>query len=314
MPLAILLSLFISSVVTAQSLPAYRSISPVMASRSALGFQPVLPAGSAWHGAFRVDYGNVLESQTRPGADILLDGELMRLELTVSRSFGRWFVQGALPVESAQRGKLDGFLNWWHGVFGFNEAVREARPEGLYEYFISLPDESAVTHDQGGLALGDLRLAAGLRHSPHWQTTLAIALPTNGRPEGWGLETVALGVTTTARADLAKDRLMWEGSLGAGYTAATGSFSAYQRTAFLSASSGFRLRVIGQQSVYANLMFHSAAWHDTTLPGLDNQDLSLDFGFLLKAGNGPEILAGMVEDPYPFGPAVDLVLRLGVRW
>lgn len=303
-----------STVLSAQGLPAYRSISPIMASRSALGFQPVVASGSGWHGSFRLDYGNVLESQTRPGADIVLDGELMRLDLTLSRSFGRWFVQGSLPAESAQRGKLDGFINWWHGVFGFNESVREARPKGLYEYFIALPDRGEVFRDQGGLALGDLRLAVGLHHTPNWQTVLVAALPTNGRPAGWGLETVALGVTTTARAELAKNRLVWEGSLGAGYTPIAGALAEYQRTTFVNASAGLRLRVIGQQSVYGNLIFHSSAWHDTTLPALDNQEVSLDFGFLLKPGNGPEIIAGMVEDPYPFGPAVDLVLRLGVRW
>jgi len=303
-----------SGTLHAQSLPAYRSISPIIASRSALGFQPIVAEGGGWHGSLRLDYGNVLESQTRPGADIVLDGELMRLDLTLSKSLGRWFVQGALPLESAQRGKLDGFINWWHGVFGFNESVREARTKGLYEYFISLPDSSVVNRDQGGLALGDLQLSVGLHHSRDWQTVLVAALPTNGRPAGWGLETVALAVTTTGRIELAKNRLHWEGSLGAGYTPTAGALAEYQRTAFVNASAGLRLRVIGQQSVYGNLIFHSSAWHDTTLPALDNQEVSLDFGFLLKPGNGPEILAGMIEDPYPFGPAVDLVLRLGVRW
>lgn len=298
----------------AQGLPEYRSLSPIMASRTALGFQPVLPEGRGWHGSFRLDYGNVLESQSRPHAELVLDGELMRLELALAHSWGRWFVQGALPLQSAQRGKLDGFINWWHGVFGFNESVREARTKNQYEYTLSLPDSTAVDRDQGGVALGDARLSLGLRHSRNWQTVFVAALPTNGRPEGWGLQAVALGITTTARAEIAKDRLLWEGSFGLGYTPTAGRLPEYQRTTFVSASAGLRLRVIGQQSVYGNLMFHSSAWHDTTLPALDNQELSLDFGFLLKPGNGPEILAGMVEDPYPFGPAVDLVLRLGVRW
>jgi len=82
----------------------------------------------------------------------------------------------------------------------------------------------------------------------------------------------------------------------------------------VNASAGLRLRVIGQQSVYGNFMVHSAAWRNTTLPALDGADVSLDFGFLLKPGNGPEIILGMVEDPYAFGPAVDMVLRAGVRW
>ena len=298
----------------AQWLPAYRPLSPIMASRSALGFQPIMTADSGWHGGFQFDYGNVLEQQTRPSANLVLDGELMRAELTVGRSFGRWFAQGALPLESAQRGGLDGFINWWHGVFGFDEAVREARPEGVYEYFVALADSDSLFREQGGLALGDARLTLGFHHSENWQTAFVVSLPTNGRPAGWGLGAVALGVTTTARAQLVKDRLFWEGSLGAGYTPTSGDLSEYQRTTFANASAGLRLRVIGQQSVYTNLLVHTAAWRNTTLPALDNADVSLDFGFLLKPGNGPELVLGMVEDPYPFGPAVDLVLRLGVRW
>jgi len=312
--LGLLLLTLASGPLQAQSLPAWRSISPVMASRSALGFQSIVPEASGWHGSFQFDYGNVLEQQTRQNADIVLDGELMRAELTLSRSFGRWFVQGALPVESAQRGKLDGFINWWHGVFGFNETVRETRPEGLYEYLMALPDQDSVSWDQGGAALGDARVTVGLHHSPNWQTMLVASLPTNGRPDGWGLQTVALGLSTTGRVELARDRLYGEGSLGVGYTPAAGRLREHQRTTFVNASAGLRLRVVGQQSVYTNLLFHTAAWQNTTLPALDNQDVSLDFGFLLRPGNGPEIVLGMVEDPYAFGPAVDLVLRLGVRW
>ena len=299
---------------SAQWLPAYRPISPIMASRSALGFQPVVAPDSGWHGSFQLDYGNVLEQQTRPNADLVLDGELMRAELVIGRSFGRWFAQGAVPVESAQRGGLDGFINWWHGIFGFDEAVREARPEGLYEYLIALSGNDSLFRDQGGLALGDARLTAGFHHSPNWQTALIVSLPTNGRPDGWGLQAVALGLTTTARVELARDRLYGEGSFGVGYTPTSGDLSEYQRTTFVNGSAGLRLRVLGQQSIYTNLMVHSAAWRNTTLPALDNADVSLDFGFLLKPGNGPEIILGMVEDPYPFGPAVDLVLRAGVRW
>ena len=298
----------------AQWLPAYRSISPIMASRSALGFQPIVASDSRWHGGFQFDYGNVLEQQTRPHADLVLDGELMRAELTLGRSFGRWFTQGALSLESAQRGKLDGFINWWHGVFGFSEAVREARPEGLYEYLIALSDTDSLFREQGGLALGDARITVGYQHARNWQTSLIVSLPTNGRPTGWGLQTIALGLTTTGRAELAKTRLFWEGSLGLGYTPTSGDLSEYQRTTFVNGSSGFRLRLIGQQAIYGNLILHSAAWKSTTLPALDKLDVSLDFGFLLKPGNGPEIILGMVEDPYPFGPAVDMVLRAGMRW
>jgi hypothetical protein len=48
---------------------------------------------------------------------------------------------------------------------------------------------------------------------------------------------------------------------------------------------------------------------------MDAGDVSLDAGLLLRPSDGgPELVAGVVEDVYSVGPAVDLVIRLGVRW
>ncbi|HEX9894328.1 MAG TPA: DUF3187 family protein [Gemmatimonadales bacterium] len=297
-----------------QGLPAYRPINPAITSRSALGFDPVGETRKGWQTAIRVDYGNVLEAQTRSVADYLLDAELSRINLSIGRTQGRWHLQGDLPLESAQSGALDPFITWWHGVFGFDEGRRDERPENQYEYFIQFPDQVRVVRPLPGTSLGDLRISAGYRHGADWMTTLIAAFPTNTRPDGWGLEAVAMGLQTAARRWLVPDRLGWEGSAGLGYSPRAGSLARWQRTWFASASSGLRWRFWGRQSVYSNLLFHTGAWRGTTLQSLDRPDLSLDFGFLLKAGDGPEILAGMVEDLYPFGPAVDLVLRLGVRW
>jgi hypothetical protein len=261
-----------------------------------------------------MDYGNVLEAQTRLDADYLFDAEVMRVDLAVARVVGPWRLQGTIGVESAQSGALDPFINWWHGIFGFQEGRREERPENEYTYFIEFPDQSRIARPLPGTALGDLRLAASYRHTPDWQTTLVLALPTNGRPDGWGLETVALGAETALRATLIPDRLTWEGSGGIGYTPRAGSLARWQRTWVAAASSGVRLRFWGRQSAYTNLFFHTGPWRGTTLSALGGPDFSIDFGFLFQAGDGPEILAGMVEDLYPYGPAIDLTLRLGVRW
>lgn len=299
---------------SAQGLPAWRPVNPAIASRSTLGFEPVAPVDRGWHAAVAFDYGNVLEAQTRTTADYILDAELARFEVSVGHGFGRWFVSGSLPVASAQAGGLDPFITWWHGVFGFEEARRDERANNLYEYFIEFPNDARVTRPAGGLGLGDLRLTVGVHHTTNVQTVLIASLPTGSRPDGWGLDAPSLGVTTTWRSYLVPDRLTYEGSAGLAHTARSGDLASYQRTVFASGSSGFRLRFLGQQWAYANVLFHTGAWRNTTLPALDNPDLSLDFGFLLKPGNGPEIVAGMVEDLYPYGPAVDLVFRLGVRW
>jgi hypothetical protein len=246
---------------------------------------------------------------------LVIDGELTRLDLAVSRELGsRWFVAARVPVEAADGGFLDGFVDWWHGIFGFDEVIRQQRPSNVYEYRVALPDGSGLAWDQGTVGLGDIRLTGGIRHTPGWQTALTLALPTSTRPDGYRIGAVGAGVTTTYRGRLRWDRLSYEGSLGLGYTPAHGALADRQKTWFAMASSGARWRAIGQQSVYANLFFHSGAYRDTQLSSLSAADFSLDFGFLLKPGGGPEVLLGLTEDLYVFGPAVDMTFRLGLRW
>ncbi|HEX9164674.1 MAG TPA: DUF3187 family protein [Gemmatimonadales bacterium] len=300
----------------AQELPALRPINPIISSRSALGFTPVVPRGSGWSFGITMDHGNVIEAQERPPERIVIDGELTRLDLALSRELGpRWFVAARVPIEAADGGFLDGFVDWWHGLFGFDEVVREERPSNVYEYSLGLPDSSLIVRDAGQPGLGDIHLMAGFRHTPGWQTAVTVALPTSTRPVGFQLGTVAVAATTTWRSRLKWDRLTYEGSLGLGYTPSEGDLADRQRRWFAQASSGLRWRALGLQSVYANLYYHSGAYHDTELSMLSASDLSLDFGFLLKPGaGGPEILAGLTEDLYVFGPAVDMVFRLGIRW
>jgi hypothetical protein len=316
-PIALLwlLALGAASPLTAQGLPAYRPLNPVIGARSALGFVPVVPRGSGWQFGVVIDHSNVIESQERPPEQLVIDGELTRLELAVSRELGsRWFVAARLPVEAADGGFLDGFVDWWHGVFGFDEAIREKRPNDVYEYSVRLPDGSGAAWDHGSVGLGDIRLSTGIRHAPGWQTALTLALPTSTRPEGYRIGTLGAGVTTTYRGRLRSDRLTYEGSLGLGYTPEYGALADRQQRWFAMASSGLRWRAVGQQSVYANFFFHSGAYRDTQLSSLSAPDVSMDFGLLLKPGAGPEILLGLTEDLYVFGPAVDMTFRLGLRW
>lgn len=299
---------------TGQGLPALRPVNPVMSSRSILGFEPLVVATAGWSVALGVDHGNVREVQDRPGESLLVDGEFTRVELGITRVVGaRGFVIARIPVERSGAGFLDGFVDWWHEVFALEKIVNDTRPNDVYAYRVRSPDGEVRDWEAGRLALGDLRLGAGFRHRPDWQTVLTVALPTSGRPEGYRLGTAALAVTTTAGAQLRTDRLRWEGSAGVGYTPAAGPLRAWQREWFGLLSSGVRWRVVGQQAVYANVLLQSGPLRDTQLSMLGGEDLTLDFGFLLRPAHGPEILVAMTEDLYPGGPSPDFVFRLGVR-
>jgi hypothetical protein len=302
-----------SPAVKAQGLPAYSPINPVAESRTALGFEPYrTPRLGGWSLGLSLDYGSAIELALEPRADYTLDAELLRLRLRVARDLSpSVFLMADVAAQGSYAGFLDGFLNWYHDLIGIKLAAREERPNDAFLYRLDLPDGVDRTRRPSDLFLGDARLAAGLRLGPHLQTLALVTLPTATGPVGYGRGVPAAGLITTVRAPLAEP-LIYEGSLGLGYTPTHGDLEPYQRTTFVSGSSGLRWRFWGRQSLYANLFYHSPYYHDTTIHPLDRRELSLDFGWMLATNGGKEWRIGMTEDMEPNGPAIDIVFRLGV--
>ena len=83
-------------------------------------------------------------------------------------------------------------------------------------------------------------------------------------------------------------RWTYEGSFGLGYTPRhEDDLRQFQLTFLQSLSSGFRYRFAGKQAVFVNLFYQSANYEATTLRALDQRELTLDYGFLLRAKKGP---------------------------
>lgn len=309
----LILSCLLSRPARAQGLPSYAPINPVADSRTTLGFEPYrAPQPGRWSLGLALDYASSIEYFTASRADYVLDAELLRLRLRVARDLSpSAFVMADVAVQGSYAGFLDGFLDWYHNLLGITLEARELRPENEFLYQMVLPDRAVRTRDPSNLFLGDVRLAAGLRHGAHFQALATLTLPTSTGPAGYGRGVVGGGVIATVRAPLAKP-LLYEGSVGVGYTPTHGDLTAYQHTTFASASSGLRWRFWGRQSLYANLFYHTPYYHHTTIPSLDRRELSLDFGWILATRSGREWRIGMTEDLEPSGPAVDLVFRLGV--
>jgi hypothetical protein len=299
----------------AQGLPGLAPVNPVAASRSGLSFEPYRDyRPGRWSVQLGLDYGSAIESNTYPAATYLLDTELLRLRAGVTRDLGpRAFVLLDGELAGAYGGFLDEFLDWYHGVLGIEMPEREERPFNDFLYAVALPDGPSAARRASDLYLGDLRVGVGYRILPVLQSIIAVTLPTATGPEGYGRGVASLNLLNTVRAPL-NPRLIYEGSLSAGYTASHGTFSEVQRELLLAASSGLRLRFWGRQSVYGNLFYHSPYYEETSLPSLDRRELSFDFGWLLTTGGGTEWRLGMTEDLEPGGPAIDLVFRLGARF
>jgi hypothetical protein len=295
-----------------QGLPQYAPVNPVGTSRSGLYFQPLRdPAPGRWTTRVALDYASVIEYNLNRDADYILDSELLRLSAEFGRDVGeREFLLLSASVGGAYPGFMDGFLDWYHDALGIEVVERERRPRDQFSYTFTLPDGRQVRRSRSDLFLQDVRVALGYRHSPSLQTVVSLTLPTTTGPAGYGKRVPSVGVLNTVRAPLSS-RLIYEGSLGLGFTPSQGSLYALQReTAFLT-TSGLRMRIWRRQALFANLFYHSPYYRKTGLPSLDRRDLSLDFGWILEDRQGGEWRIGLTEDLEPGGPGVDLVLRFG---
>ncbi len=296
----------------AQGLPAFAPLNPMGTSRSGLYFEPFRdPAPGRWEASLALDYGSVIEYNRLRDADYVLDSELLRVSVGLTRDLdARTFLALGASVEGAYAGFLDGFLDWYHGTLGIEVLERERRPRDHFLYTVTLPDGRRVSRSRSDLFLGDLRVGVGLRHSGSVQSVLSFTLPTSTGPDGYGRGVPSLGLLNTLRQRM-RPGLMYEGSLNLGFTPADGKLPGGERELFLAATSGLRFKVWGSQSLYANLFYHSPYYYDTTLPALDLRELSLDFGWILETRKGGEWRIGLTEDLEPGGPGIDLVLRFG---
>jgi hypothetical protein len=299
----------------AQGLPPYASVNPMVFSRTGLATLPYMMPRKGWHISVITDYANSIEYASNQSVDYLLDAELLRAEVTVTRDLRpNVFVLVQGSVNGAYDGFLDGFLDWYHNLTGLHVSARGLRPTNQFGYQLGWPGASQYVFEQSRAYLGDLRLGTGFRHSLHWQTLVSVTIPTSTGPAGFRRSVVTGNASTVLRSNFGGGRFTYEGSLGVGYAPAHGDLAELQHTTFLMVSQGLRGRVAGPFHLYTNLLYHSRLYHDTKTPSLDRRELTLDVGGIFKFERGPEWILGMVQDLDPSGPAIDVDVRLGVRW
>jgi uncharacterized protein DUF3187 len=298
----------------AQSLPSYAPINPVAASRSGLSTLPYLEPGRKWRVTILNDYSSIIEYAIVDDVSYLLDAEVLRTQLSVARNLGsKGFLLAEGSFNGAYHGFLDGFLDWYHKVTGFHVKAREIRPTNVFAYEIDLQADRSYHYQPSSGFLGDIRVGGGLRHSRHWQSAVSLTLPTASSPAGYRRGVVSFNATTTLRSTPGK-RLLYEGTFSAGYTPTHGDLADRQHSMFVMVTQGALLRISGPLHAYSNLIYHSAYYQDTRVKALDNRELTLDLGGMLRFKRGPDWIFGLLEDLEPSGPAVDVGFRLGARW
>ena len=295
-------------------LPAIHQSNLLATGRSPLYFQPWVPAHDRTRVTLALDYANVYElNYGFAGGEYVQDLEVGTLRLSLARDLSpKSFLLADIPVSTAWKGGLDGFLGWWHDLLGIEMPSRALRPENRFGYQLATAAGDTIAYDPTSY-LGDIRVGAGWRFHSHGQLVGTITLPTT-TAEGFGREVVTVGAMVSGWSDL-DPRLRVEGSVGLGYAPRSHSaIASYQKELFESVGGGFRWRFYRQASVYGTLWWHSPYYAETGLPALDRNDLAFDFGWIIRTAKGAEWRFGMTEDPQPSGPGVDAVFKASRSW
>lgn len=295
----------------AQGLPAHEPLNPVSSARSGLLAEPyrAFDPRARWRPAITLEYGNAIESDTHGTSSYLLDGEVMRASLVLSRDLDpRSFVEIRLTAGGTYAGFADGFFEWYHRVIHYRQPERAARPRNQFAFHFALPDGTTLDRRPVSLALGDARVTLGHRFGASLQSAVSLTLPAATAGQGRGVP--SLGVIHTVHRELSS-RVFYEGTFGLGFTPRHGDLSPWQRTRFASASTGFGFRLWGGQSVYGSFFWHSPYYEGTGLRSLDRHELTADFGWLARGRNGRDWHVGFTEDLGPGDAGIDLILSVG---
>ena len=70
-----------------------------------------------------------------------MDGDvLLRIAVSTHVISARYFVSAEAFDGCSYAGFMDGFLHWYHGLFGISFPERDDRPRNLFDYEVLLPD------------------------------------------------------------------------------------------------------------------------------------------------------------------------------
>ena len=293
-------------------LPPLAPQNPLEANRSVLFAPPLMMPQGDWGLTVNFDYASAIELYSAGARSMTLDAELGRFQIWLTRRItDRWFVLGQVQIQGAYAGFMDQFIDWYHSLLGVTYYARQLRPRDQFSYEVVYGKGQVLRYRPVDLAIGDTRVGVGLTLGAHAQLLLVLGLPTS-TAIGYGAGTVQTGLILTGEAGL----LSWltvSGSIGVGFTPKTGTLADFQNVLFASFSGGPRVRLSWRNFLYANLFVQTPPFHATGLRPMDLNDFSIDFGWIFRIDRQTELWLGIVEDPLPDGPALDVAFRLGLK-
>lgn len=277
--------------------------------------------------AIQTTFSNIFEFDQNGRTHINLDMELWRTALTFGYGLtDELDVKVELPFITSSSGFLDGFIQWYHNLFGLPNGGRELVADNQFAYTLSQDGTTLINYRQTAFGLSDIivRFKYLLSDRGRLPFKLAIApyvkLPTGQSSLGLGSGHADLGLSLLAEKRLKQFTLVTH--LGGVLITDHDHLSALIRNGVLSFGQSLEFQILDGLSIVAQLTGNTTAFK--SIDAQDLKEIVLDFsvGF---AGTFPVTHVifdeffyqwGFSEDILSSGPSVDfsILFLAGLRY
>ncbi|MFH1830659.1 MAG: DUF3187 family protein [Pseudomonadota bacterium] len=277
----------------------------------------------------RVDsaYSSIFEQGRNARADLNLDMEFWRLAVLADYGLDNGLQVGVeVPFVHFSGGFLDGFIQAFHGVFGFPNAGRDAAVDNDFHYRFEADGATRLNFPPATWGLGDIALRVKGQITGENDDWPAIAwfadlkFPTGRRSRGFGNGALDFGLGVAL--DLSWRRLHGYFNVGYYVTGGNDYLDGYMHNEMLAYMLAGELVIIDSLSLIVQIQGGTPLLTGTGIDAWDGVPLDLIVGFKGEErklfGQWGDLIwqVGFAEDVSCQGPSIDFTayMSLGVRF
>lgn len=251
-------------------------------------------------------------SGAREAADLIIDGETSRLELTLRRGLGGgWESTATVPLLRHDGGVLDRPIEEWHGVFGLPNGGRDTVPRNTLRYsYRARGEQLQVT--EGVTGIGDLQLGLARALGDGLTLRAQVNLPTGEADELTGAGAAGLAASLHYSSAVTARGLYAHASAGALFREDGDLLPASRETLLGYGSLTLGWTATPRWHLKAQLDAHSAAW-DSPREALGEPSAQLVLGASAALTDAWTLDIAFSED-ITVERSPDIVFLLGLRW
>jgi hypothetical protein len=231
-----------------------------------------------------------------------------------------------LPFISNTPGSLDGFIQWYHNLFGLPNSGRETVANNRFGFSLAQGGTTLMNHGSTFFGLSDVTTRFKYRLTDHINLPFKLAvapylkIPTGQGSRGLGSKRFDAGISLFGEKSLNRFHLTTQ----VGYTL-LGDHHLFQglvRNGFFNFGQSFEFQIMDGWSALVQLTGNTPAFKNTDIPVLSDIVLDLNVGF---AGEFPvrhETISrffyqfSFAEDVTGSGPSVDfsILFLAGIKY